>query len=305
MKNIFRTILLLLVVLTLGACADLQRTMHMYSAKAPKAHTFHYQDGGSSLYYSFSKGDIAHPKTLVFFYGGSGCPSWKSVMPDYTKGLPLDAHIIVLNKRFVSDKATGLSCSLDFHKTNHPEQWVADYAEFIAAQLRGLVSLPTNVVLVGVSEGGLVAVRVARKIPEVTHLAIIGDGVLSMRESLKILAQKGVLSIDVDAGMKAIASDPRSLEKEWFGLPYRWWSDIIDVDLLPDFLALNMPIWVAMGEKDDSVPVESALQLAEKFKEAEKTNLVLRIYPNANHRLQANGVSHRTEFFQAFSHALK
>jgi allantoicase len=60
-----------------------------------------------------------------------------------------------------------------------------------------------------------------------------------------------------------------------------------------------------MGEKDESVPVESAFFLDTKFKEAGKNNLILKVYPESDHRLNGNGISHRDEFFADLSRLLQ
>lgn len=293
---------LILIFLVLSGCTTVERFAHMYSADAPVPRSYQYKDGGSSVFYSFPIGDSLHPETVVFFYGGSGCASWKSVMPGYVKGLTLDARVFVLNKRLVSDRSTGMfSCSQEFHRTNNPNQWIADYSEFISAQINASQPRPRNVVLVGVSEGGWVAAKVASILPSVSHLAIIGYGGWSMRNSLKILASKGAIQFDVDTGWKAISTDPASLEKQWFGNPYRWWSDVMDIDPLADYIKLSIPIFMGFGEKDESVPVESALFLESKFKEAGKSNFMLKVYPGADHRLSGSGISYRDAFFSEVS----
>lgn len=296
------SLLLLLLVFLLSGCTIIQRTAHMYGSEAPPPLSFPYKDGGSSIYYSFTVGDASRVDTLLFFYGGTGCPSWKSVMPDYVSGLTVNTRVFVLNKRFVSDRSTGLfGCGQEFHLANNPEQWVADYSEFIATQIGSVAPKPRNVVLVGVSEGALTATKVAGLSPAITHLAIIGSGGYSMRKSLSTLRQKGVIWFDADSGREKIATDPRSIEKSWYGNPYRWWSDIMDIEPLPDFLKLNIPVLVGIGEQDESVPVDSARFLESKFNEAGKTNLILKVYPGADHRLSGNGVSHRSEFFAELS----
>jgi pimeloyl-ACP methyl ester carboxylesterase len=294
------------LVFALSGCTTIQRTAHMYGSKAPPLLSFQYKDGGSSIYYSFTVGNALQPDTVVFFYGGTGCPSWKSVMPGYVSGLTVSARVFVLNKRFVPDRSTGLfDCGREFHLANNPDQWVADYSEFIMAQISSIVPKPKNIVLVGVSEGALIATKVAGLSSEITHLAIIGSGGYSMRESLATLKQRSAIWFDVDSGWKKIAADPRSIEKDWYGNPYRWWSDVMDIDPLPDFLKLNIPIIVGIGEKDESVPVESALFLESKFKEAGKNNLILKVYPESDHRLNGNGISHRNEFFAELSRLLQ
>jgi len=292
----------ILLIFSLSGCTLIQRTAHMYSNEAPPPLSFQYKDGGSSIYYTFAVGDASQPDTVLFFYGGTGCPSWKSVMPDYVSGLTVSARVFVLNKRFVDDRSIGLfDCGREFNLANNLDQWVADYREFIMAQLGSNAFKPKNVVLVGVSEGAWTATRVAGQYPEITHLAIIGSGGYSMRKSLATLKQRGAIWFDVDAGWEKIATDPRSIEKDWYGNPYRWWSDVMDIDPLTDFLKLNIPVLVGFGEKDESVPVESARFLEAKFKEVGKSNLILKVYPGADHRLNGNGVSYRNEFFAELS----
>jgi pimeloyl-ACP methyl ester carboxylesterase len=300
------SLFVLSLVIAVSGCTTIQRTAHMYGSEAPPPFSFQYGDGGSSIYYSFTVGEASQPNTVLFFYGGSGCSSWKSVMPSYASGLTVSARVFVLNKRFVADRSIGLfDCGREFNLANNPDQWVADYREFIMAQLGSIAPKPKNVVLVGVSEGAWTATRVAGLCPEITHLAIIGNGGCSMRKDLATLKQRGAIWFDVDAGWEKIAADPRSIEKDWYGNPYRWWSDVMDIDPLPDFLKLNIPVLVGFGEKDESVPVEAARFLEAKFKEAGKSNLILKIYPGADHRLSGNGISHRSEFFAELSRLLQ
>ncbi len=78
-------------MLAISGCTTLQRTAHMYSPNALPAHTFRFADGGESLYYQFDVEPQQKPRALLFFYGGSGCGTWKSVMPGYVKGLGIPA----------------------------------------------------------------------------------------------------------------------------------------------------------------------------------------------------------------------
>ncbi len=299
-------LVVLLLAFALAGCTTVQRTAHMYSKEAPQPQTFDYKDGVSSIFYSFFHGDSVQADTAIFFYGATGCPSWKSVMPDYVSGLTVAANVFVLNKRFVTDRSMGLlSCGREFDLANNPAQWAADYREFIVAQLETIKPAPKNVVLVGVSEGALTAARLANQMSEVTHLAIIGSGGYSMRKSLTTLKQRGAIFFDVESGWKKIATEPDSIEKSWYGNPYRWWADILDMEPLPDFLKLDIPVLVGIGEKDASVAVESVRFLERMFRAAGKDNLIVRIYPDADHRLSANGVSHRDEFFAELGHLLQ
>jgi hypothetical protein len=79
----------------------------------------------------------------------------------------------------------------------------------------------------------------------------------------------------------------------------------MDINPLAYYLKLNIPIIVGIGAEDKSVPVESALFLEAMFKEAGKHNLTLKVFPSADHRLEANGVNHRREFLGEVSRLLK
>jgi dienelactone hydrolase len=163
---------------------------------------------------------------------------------------------------------------------------------------------PKNVVLVGVSEGAITAVQVAGKMTEVSHIAIIGDGGYSMRKSLTTLRQNGKTSFDVNAGWKKIEQNPNSIEDSWYGNPYRWWSEIMDYDPMPDYMKLNIPILLGIGENDSSVPVESAYHLESEYKKAGKSNLTVKVYKGSDHRLSDGDKSYRSEFFMLLSRML-
>lgn len=286
-------------VLAVSGCTMLQRTAHMYSPNALPAQTFRFADGGESLYYGFETQPGQKPRALLFFYGGSGCQSWKSVMPGYVEGLGMPARVYALNKRFVSDRSTGMRCKDErFHAANFPVHWKKDYAEFIEAQTKQADVQGLPVVLVGVSEGGVPAMRAAASLPQVTHLALLGNGGYTPRRMIQTLRQRDDVSLDANAGWAAVRKDPYSLHKGWGGHPNRYWTEVMDLDPLPTLLSLNIPILVGHGEQDRNVPVESSRFLAEQFTQAGKTNLTLKVYPGADHRLQANGTSYRPAFFR-------
>jgi len=292
----------------LPGCTSLQRYIHTQTDNSLKDNTFTYSDGGSSIYYSFENTPGKEADKFIFFYGGSGCTSWKTVMPDYAKGLPKQSKIFVLNKRFVGSNDLGMiGCSQAFHTYNNPKQWVSDYREFISFQLKKSHKKLKAVVLVGVSEGGNVALAVARKLPAITHIMIIGSGGYTMRESLKVLKKKGDIPflVNIDKGLQDIKKYPYRLDKMWFGNPYRWWSDILDYNPMQNYLRLNIPILLAIGEKDSSTPVESVRYLEAEFKKAGKINLYVNVYPNANHRLEAGNKNYRYEFFSKLGKMIK
>lgn len=141
----------------------------------------------------------------------------------------------------------------------------------------------------GVSEGGGLAAELAAENPSIRHLAVIGDGGLTMRENLRILGRRRGKLEEMESGMAAVDADPGSLEKRLLGLPYRYFSSMLDVDPIPVYLRVSQPAYVVMGEKDESVPVESAYALRERMAAAHRTNFTIEIVEGASHALIRDG----------------
>jgi pimeloyl-ACP methyl ester carboxylesterase len=69
----------------------------------------------------------------------------------------------------------------------------------------------------------------------------------------------------------------------WLGHPYRFWSSYLWYRPLDDLLALDIPLFVAHGTADASVPVESARALRDAFAGERRSNLTYQEYGDADH----------------------
>lgn len=265
----------------------------------PKTETFRFAEGGEAAVHETVVGDAAAVDTLVFTYGGSGCTDLgRHWLPRLASGMGIDARYIALDKRHVEPGAVGdgggASCSTAFHARNTPRQWMADYMEFISRTLDEAPQRWKKVVLVGGSEGGALAARVARSRADITHLIVVGDGGWSMRENLSSLMGAEA----VEAAWKDIARHPDSTQKTWLGHPYRYWFDTFDHAPLGDYLALDIPVLIGFGERDRSVPAASAHDVLRVAHAAGKKNIGLVVYPGADHRLDADGRDFLAEFLR-------
>lgn len=263
---------------------------------------FTYPDGEKSVYFINETDSRSTPDSIIFFYGGSGCISWKSYLPIFSAEIGIEARYIALNKRHVDEEGKSLAeCGNRFHLDNNFRQWMSDYMEFISATLANMPARPRNVVLVGISEGGMVAARVARARSDVTHLIVIGDGGWSMRENLNLLSDPETVSEE----WSKIASDPSSITKTWLGNPYRYWFDVMDYSPLEDYLALDIPVLIAVGERDRSVSSLSALDVKRAATTSGKKNIGVVVYPGADHFLKADGFSYRADFLHQAGQGIK
>ncbi len=145
------------------------------------------------------------------------------------------------------------------------------WAEANVAALRAAWMLPdidsSRTLVVGHSEGGIVAARVAAELPQVTHVASLsGDGptqLFSLAE-LDARPRAGDKPGDAEARRdavyaewKKIEADPDSITKFWRGHPYRRWSSFLHSSTLSELLRSKARIYVAQGTDDAATSVEA------------------------------------------------
>ncbi|WP_334177293.1 alpha/beta hydrolase [Pseudoxanthomonas sp.] len=265
----------------------------------PQAGVFSFLDGGLAGVHDVVVGEAAMVDTLVFTYGGSGCTDLgRHWLPRLAAGMGINARYVALNKRHVAEGTVGdgggTACSPAFNAQNTPRQWMADYMEFISRTLEEHPGRWKKIVLVGGSEGGALAARIARSRSDVTHLVVVGDGGWSMRENLSSLMGAEA----VEAAWKDIARHPGSTDRIWLGHPYRYWFDTFDHAPLADYLALDIPVLIGFGERDRSVPVASAHEVLRAAQVAGKKNIGLVVYPGADHGLNAEGHDFLADFLR-------
>jgi fermentation-respiration switch protein FrsA (DUF1100 family) len=79
------------------------------------------------------------------------------------------------------------------------------------------------------------------------------------------------------------------------GHPHRYWSSFIDRDSAPVYMALLQPALMIFGELDDSVPIESANALDQRFRQAGKTNFEFVTVAGADHVLKDGPIDKKPE----------
>ncbi len=217
---------------------------------------------------------------IVLFIQGSGCqPIFPKKGDGPSAGLPglfLEeangmVRVLVVEKPGVNwldqPKKPGSAeeASEEFLREHTLPRW----AEANVAALRATWKLPnveSNLTLVmGYSEGGLVAARVATELPQVTHVASLSCGGPTQLFSLAELharprpddgpgdvAKRRQVVYDEWA---RIQNDPNSIIKFWMGHPYRRWSTFLPYSLTTELLRTKARIYLAHGTKDTATPV--------------------------------------------------
>jgi len=223
----------------------------------------------------------AAKRPVVLFIPGSGCQSvfrkqgdrvsggYHTVLIPEAKGR---ARLLVVEKPGVSyldapppgvslDKAA----SEEFLKEHTLPRW----AEANAAAVRAVWALPgvdgTRTLVVGHSEGGLVAARVAAELPRVSHVAsLAGGGPTQLFDFVANAARPRPDDKPGDAGRRVqdvfdawaqIQKDPESITRFWLGHPYRRWSSFLPHSVTEELLRAKARVYVAAGTRDAVIPV--------------------------------------------------
>lgn len=295
MKIYIKTCFLLFSLFFTG-CSDSKIGLFVKSFIFPISHeTIHLEDQTTSLYYTIKKGK--DPKTLLFFISGSGYTSLQYFLGNYFDELNADVEIFALQKRTVSNRTTGMFGKPDrFDTENIFDHWVKDNLFFIRKILSEKRESDKKVILFGVSEGATVAAKLTTLIPEVTHLVVLGSGGYEQSEELK--RSFAGYEIDFEEVYEEIRKNPEDVNREFLGNPFKYWSHILFVNPMMFYSEISIPILLGIGDKDESVPVESARFLKHEFERLGKPNLKYIEFFDCNHVLtDLNQKSHRKEFF--------
>lgn len=179
-------------------------------------------------------------------------------------------------------------------------EWRAKSASYIIQHaLKNLNVDETKIVVIGHSQGGQVAPKVALLNKKVTHVVMLNcntlnhlyDFVLQERlmsftgEQDNTTTQQNIDSLYRD--FESIFEEPNSRSQLWRDETYYRWASFSDETPLENMLKLKIPIYLVAGGKDiwNSFIMNTDYAQIE-FLRYGKRNLTYKVYPNANHFLQ-------------------
>jgi uncharacterized protein (TIGR03067 family) len=158
--------------------------------------------------------------------------------------------------------------SAEFHREHTLPRWV----EAVNAAVRAMHLLEdvdwTRTLVVGHSEGGIVAAHVAAANPLVSHVAVLASsGATQLFDLTELAAQPRPADGSPDDalgraqavrdGWANVLADPDRADKFWLGHPHRRWSSFLKHSTLEGLLACRAPAFAAHGTLDRDVPVAS------------------------------------------------
>jgi pimeloyl-ACP methyl ester carboxylesterase len=224
--------------------------------------------------------DTKRPVVLLIL--GSGCQSvftkrGEMVFGSYQNPLQQEAkgraRVLIVEKPGVkfldapSRPGSAEGASEEFLKEHTLERW----AEANAAALRAVWTLPgidaARTLVIGHSEGGIVAARVAAELAQVTHVASLsGGGPTQLFDLVDFQRQPRPDDKPGDAERRVrkfydewakVRADPESISRFWLAHPYRRWSSFLNHTVTEELLRGKAKIYLVQGALDTSVSVKS------------------------------------------------
>jgi len=231
---------------------------------------------------------IAQPlRYRVIVIPGSGCTGMGPVANRYFAGL-LHAQVVVLHKPGV-DANAGLSpdkCPPDFVQSDSLSRWLEDARWVLRNDAKARAAEPpVPQLLVGISEGAELLVKLAAEVPHLAGLVLLSGSGLDPSEAGALQAQRlghGQAWQNLAHAQAANTPDNRAAE----GRSLRYWRDLWAWRQSDALIASEWPILRVWGDADELVP-----QLAyDTFTQRAQTRaapLCSRALPGADHGLQA------------------
>lgn len=247
-----------------------------------------------------TKGSAVHgtPRAWMFYLVGSEPVALQDSTQEFADLVARGVRVVLLQPRGVgSDASVNQSVFWQYDTRQHR---VSDEESVMDAYLT--VANHSPVLLVGSSEGGIIAADIAIQDKRVTHLLMMASGGgWTQAKELQVLVQRdpgylGMANVtELDAEFAKIAAQPSS-GTLWAGHPFRHWSSYLWYRPADGLTKLSIPMFLAQGAADQAVPVDSARALRDAFAKSGLDNLRYEEYPGLDHHFDdASGKSRLSE----------
>lgn len=156
---------------------------------------------------------------------------------------------------------------------------------------------PSEIVVVGHSEGADVAPWLATQCQQISHLVTLSPGGLSQMLELILLERnkvaRGIITPsegeaeirNIRSAFQDIFKDPGNWKKQWYGHSYLRWSTFMRPSM-DAYVQLEIPILAIAGADDRNTPCESGEAIDLEFIRLGKHNLTFEVWPVDHHFIQ-------------------
>ncbi len=269
-------------------------------------------DAGAPVRYHLSK--PAQRAPLVLYIQGSGCiPPFSGLGTDNRSStiyswVQLAAQgryaVMSVDKPYQPDapppegQGAATGCGAAFNDHFSFDTWLAT----LETALRHALGRPEvdarRVLVIGISEGAPMAAALARAVPAVTDVALVGaNGPTQLFDLAAGAYRAGDSDTDrlkrlqeLDAQYGAIAADPRSTSKFMWGHTYLRWSSFFSHATAEELARSRARVYLVSGMRDEAVPILSTEVLYAQLR-TQGRDVTFRRIPDVGHGLVRDGAS--------------
>jgi pimeloyl-ACP methyl ester carboxylesterase len=261
--NMFKLFMITIMVVLLQACATTYNRVDPYPNMEIRA--FNYSNA-----YEFKNHDS---KKLLIILEGS---SWNSVLGNRKNNtwrdvgmasqmvqVLQDRYTIFVPERFSREPGLNYFDDLDDRAQYTFDNVLSCYRESITEYLSQ--NEYESIVMLGSSEGAFILPVLYHQIDNtnISLLVSVAGGGLSPREIYPILAISDITPISWKKLYNQVIQRyqskpyPDSLEIGFMGLPFRYWSSMVDIRPIDYYEYIDIPVLFVQGAKDYRIPKES------------------------------------------------
>lgn len=254
---------------------------------------------------------LSPPKTkapLVLFVQGSGCIAPFSGLGTDNRSASIFPYVgLAMGGRFAvmavdkpyqtagrqdGEPNGALECSAEFNKHYSYDTWLATLRTALQHALARPDVDPSRVLVVGMSEGGVLAAGLARAMPQVSAVALVGSsGTTQLYDMIASTYQGSGSDADklkelqlIEATVKQIMAEPDSVSKFAWGHTYRRWSSFLAQSPADNLLQSKARVYIASGMQDKSVPILSSEAMYAQLRMRGRDVTMVRV-PGGSHDL--------------------
>ena len=266
---------------------------------------------------TFYLSDASSPKPLALIIQGSGCNALFRPLADgqmsavgyhnVFRGLGEERYrVLAVEKPGTRSTAEAPSggqaedCPRRFLEEHTVERWAAALSAALAAARAATNVVGERTLVIGHSEGGVMAGRLAGDDPKVSHVALLASpGPDPVEELVQWGESRKRPRTDTLAMIARIRAAPDSTEDFAFGHPHRRWASFLEANAVHDLLGSSARIFAAHGDADANWPVAAHDAIVARLRERGREVTALRL-PGADHALNAPGQRTPEGMIEAF-----